>query len=137
MSKKKNPILLWSVYCISCSIISAYLLFLDLNLSPHLSLDYLDGAFIFFVLTILSFALSSPYITYIAIKERYKSTNKNQIKEFNLVFILYLVILYFIFSHQMVSYREVFKLMISYFIIGLFTLNYHFSQKVNSKSNPA
>ena len=129
MSAKKHSFIIWLAFCFISSLISGFILFLTFNSFPSINLSYADGIFIVFVLTVLSFTLSSPYVIYILIKERYQQENQSKIKEFNLVFIAYIVILYFIFSNEIVSYIEGFQLMISYFIIGLLSLNYYFHKR--------
>lgn len=130
MSTKKHSLYtFWFGFCIISSFISGFNLFLAFNSFSGINLSLLDGIFIVFVLTALSFTLSSPYVIYILIKERCNQQNRSKIKEFNLVFIVYFVILYFIFSNQMASYIEGFQLMISYLIVGLLALNCYFYKR--------
>lgn len=128
-TKKHSIYTFWFGFCFISSLIAGFNLFLAFNSLSGINLSLLDGIFIVFVLTALSFTLSSPYVIYILIKERYKQQNRSKIKEFNLVFIVYFVILYFIFSSQMASYIEGFQLMIGYLIVGLLALNCYFYKR--------
>lgn len=54
--------------------------------------------------------------------------------EHNLIFNLYCILLYFVFSQLMVSFVEGIQLMLTYFITGLIALNIYL-RKVNTRYN--
>lgn len=86
-------------------------------------LSNLDILFVVFVLLVLIFTFTVPFVIYLLIRIRFDGNKTLRIKEYSIVLTLYSIILYFIFSKMMVSYLEGIQLIITYYCLGIISLN--------------
>ena len=134
MTKKVNVkfgTILWLSACMFGSIVYGIIFTKWFNLLENFDeLNFLEVIFVIFILFIFSNVLSAPYLLYLLIREQKKIQNRLKIKEYNLIFTFYSLILYFIFSKVMVSYFESLQLMATYFVTGIIALNLYIKKKI-------
>ena len=134
MTKKVNVkfgTILWLSACMFGSIVYGIIFTKWFNLLENFDeLNFLEVIFVIFILFIFSNVLSAPYLLYLLIREQKKIQNRLKIKEYNLIFNFYSLILYFIFSKVMVSYFESLQLMATYFVTGIIALNLYIKKKI-------
>lgn len=135
MSLKKIGVILWLSVCLNGSIVYSLIFTEKFNSSKiFTNLTILETLFIIFVLLMLSVIFSFPLLLYINLRKKMRSNFKSMLFEHNLIFNLYCILLYFVFSQLMVSFVEGIQLMLTYFITGLIALNIYL-RKVNTRYN--
>ena len=134
MTKKVNVkfgTILWLSACMFGSIVYGIIFTRWFNsLENFDELNFLELIFVIFILFIFSNVLSAPYLFYLLIREQMKIQNRLKIKEYNLIFTFYSLLLYFIFSKVMVSYFESLQLLATYFVTGIIALNLYIKKKI-------
>lgn len=121
---KKIGLILWITTCIIGSFVYGFIFTFWFNsLNGFNELNTLEVFFIIFALLTLSLAFSTPYIIYLLIRIRQVSGKKLKVKEYNLVYTIYSLFIYWILSFEMVSWTEGFQLIITYYLLGLVSIN--------------
>jgi hypothetical protein len=125
MNLKKNlGIILWISVCIIGAVVYGLIFLQHLkSIDNFYNLSVLDSIFVFFIVLVFSLVFSVPFIIYILIRQKLFIHIKSRVLEYNIVFTIYIIGIYFIFSFQMVSFYEGFQLISTFFIVGLIALN--------------